>query len=510
MRRIFLLALLGVGVVALLLSDIPFGFYLYQVERDRLITQLQRDAFILGGRAEDALENPSALAFEDSRALAIAYRAEGGARVVIVDREGTAVVTNDEDDSREGLAYGTRPEIAQALEGRVATGQRFSDTLGIDLVYVAVPVYSGNSVIGVVRLTFDKQAIDDAVSRQLWGIYFVALVTLAFATALAVVLSRVLSRNLLALSHTAARLSAGDLSARADEPAGLKEITQLATGFNAMATRLQALVNEQKAFASDASHQLRTPLTALQLRVERLRESVGSESQADEKFDEIEDEIQRMRRLIDGLLALGRASVDELEREHQDLGALAEETGVSLTLSAPDSLVVEAVPTAIEQIIDNYIDNALSVMPQGGELGVTVTNSPAGALLEISDTLRKGPEPSTVFGGVAPPTRARAWALRLCGNWPSRVGPASNCAPVQKAGRQPRHCSHVASSPKSPRNTTKGATLSPPLPLRVQTLEVHSSTGVASRGGGRRLRLVCHNDLGRQEQSGNRTSIQQS
>lgn len=397
MRRIFLLALLGVGVVALLLSDIPFGFYLYQVERDRLITQLQRDAFILGGRAEDALENPSALAFEDSRALAIAYRAEGGARVVIVDREGTAVVTNDEDDSREGLAYGTRPEIAQALEGRVATGQRFSDTLGIDLVYVAVPVYSGNSVIGAVRLTFDEQAIDDAVSRQLWGIYFVALVTLAFATALAVVLSRVLSRNLLALSHTAARLSAGDLSARADEPAGPKEITQLATGFNAMATRLQALVNEQKAFASDASHQLRTPLTALQLRVERLRESVGSESQADEKFDEIEDEIQRMRRLIDGLLALGRASVDELEREHQDLGAiarervqnwqpLAEETGVSLTLSAPDSLVVEAVPTAIEQIIDNYVDNALSVMPQGGELGVTVTNGPAGALLEISDT----------------------------------------------------------------------------------------------------------------------------
>lgn len=396
MRRIFLLALLGVGLVALLLSDIPFGFYLYQVERDRLLTQLQRDAFILGGRAEDALEDPSDEAFDESRALAIAYREEGGARVVIVNRAGTAVVTNDADDSREGLDYGSRPEIAEALAGRVATGQRFSDTLGIELVYVAVPVYSGSSVVGAVRLTFDEQAIDDAVSQQMWGVYLVALITLAFAAALAVLLSRLLSRNLLGLGEAAARLSAGDLSARAEEPNGPKEITQLAAGFNAMAGRLEGLINEQKAFAADASHQLRTPLTALQLRVERLRQAVLDGSDTEKKFDEIEEEIQRMRRLIEGLLALGRASVDDVERVPQDIAQivrervenwepLASEQDVRVSTSTPPSLTVLAVPTAIDQIVDNYIDNALSLMPEGGELTVTVEDG-ARAVLTVSDT----------------------------------------------------------------------------------------------------------------------------
>lgn len=410
MRRLFLFALLGVSLVALLLSDIPFGFYLYQVERDRLLTQLQRDAFILGGRAEDSLEAADDDGLDSTRALAAAYREEGGARVVIVNTTGTAVVTNDPDDSREGLDYGTRPEIAEALNGRVATGQRFSETLGIELVYVSVPVYSGDRVVGAVRLTFDEQAIDDAVNRSMWGVYLVALITLLFAVGLAVVLSRVLSRSLLDLSETARTLSRGDLAARASEPTGPKEIRELAQAVNVMAGRLERLVDEQKSFAADASHQLRTPLTALQLRVERLRESLETDDGTDHRFDEIESELVRMRRLIEGLLALGRASVDNVDRETYDLvsvvtdrvenwRSLAEESGVDVSVSLPESARVWAVPTAIEQIIDNYIDNALSVMPGGGTLEIRVSTTQETATIDVVDS---GP-------GIDPEAASRAF-----------------------------------------------------------------------------------------------------
>lgn len=397
MRRIFLLALLGVSLFALLLSDVPFGVYLYQVERDRLLTQLQRDTFIIGGRAEEALEYQEIAEINATRDLAIAYRQEGGARVVVVDAEGTAVVINDPDDSREGLNYGSRPEIAEALAGRVSTGQRYSDTLGLELVYVAVPVYSGAHVVGAVRLTFEEQAIDDAVNRQLWGVFLVALMTLLVAVALAVVLSRILSRNLQDLAESAEKLSRGDLSVRVDEPKGPREIRELATGFNTMATRLEMLVDEQKAFAADASHQLRTPLTSLKLKIEQLRELTASDSRLDPQWDEVEDELLRMRRLIEGLLALGRASADTLVSEVYDVVAiarervanwesLAEEQGVRLTLTAPTSARVTAVPTAVEQIIDNFIDNALSVTPQGGRIEVTIEREPDAYLVRVRDT----------------------------------------------------------------------------------------------------------------------------
>lgn len=404
MRRIFLLSLLGVSVFALLLSDLPFGLYLYQVEKDRLLTQLQRDAFILGGRAEEVLEKSEPDDITIVRDLAIAYRDQGGARVVIVDENGTAVITNDPDDSREGLDYGSRPEIADALTGRVATGQRYSETLQLELVFVAVPVYSGQHVVGAVRLTFDEAAIDEAVNRQLVGVYLVALVALLFAIALALILSRVLSRNLKSLGDAAETLSRGDLSVRALEPKGPREVRELAQAFNLMARRLQLLVDEQKAFAADASHQLRTPLTALQLRVDRLREGLGESNGTSEKFDEIEREIYRMRRLIEGLLALGRASSETITREKVDASTvvservaewsgLAEETGATLTVSAPDHAWVMAVPTAVEQIVDNYIDNALSALGEDGRIEVSVDVSDGYVTIDVADD-GKGISPS--------------------------------------------------------------------------------------------------------------------
>ncbi|MGA1784964.1 MAG: ATP-binding protein [Pontimonas sp.] len=396
MRRIFLFSLLGVSLVALLLSDLPFGLYLYQVERDRLLTQLQRDAFILGGRAEEVLEKSEPGEIDIVRDLAIAYREGGGARVIITDEAGIAVITNDPNDSREGLDYSTRPEIAEALTGRVSTGQRFSETLQMELVFVAVPVYSGQHIVGAVRLTFDVAAIDEAVNRQLVGVYLVALVTLLFAIALALVLSRVLSRNLRNLGDTAEALSRGDLTVRAPEPRGPREVRELAQAFNIMARRLQLLVDEQKAFAADASHQLRTPLTALQLRIDRLRESLGTESASSKKFDDIEREIYRMRRLIEGLLALGRASSEDLAREKVDVAAvirervdewtgLAEENGATITLTSPESVRVLAVPTAVEQIIDNYIDNALSALDSGTSIEVSVSPSGNRVTVDVAD-----------------------------------------------------------------------------------------------------------------------------
>lgn len=396
MRRVLLASFLGIVLIALAVTTVPFAVFLQTVERDRLLTSLERDAFVLGGRAEEALEsrNPEELA--PVRELAKDYRDAGGARVVIVDAGGTAVVTNDPEETRVGVSYSSRPELATALTGVVSTGERFSETLGITLVYVAVPVFSGPSVVGAVRLTFDAAFIDAEVNRQLAGIGIVALITLGLGALVAVVLSGTLVRGVRELDNAARAVSHGDFTARAKEDVGPSEIRALSRAFNEMAIRVGSLIDQQKRFASDASHQLRTPITALMLRLEGLRDSLKLSAKNMERFDAIESEMSRLTRLIDGLLALGRSGAEGVVREKLDASAvarerveswqsLAEEAGITVTSMITDSVWLEAVPTAVEQIMDVFLDNALSVSPAGGTITVSLSVEESRGVFKVED-----------------------------------------------------------------------------------------------------------------------------
>jgi len=396
MRRLLLASFLGIVLIALAVSTIPFALFLQSVERDRLLTSMERDAFILAGRSEEALESLDAIDLAPVRELATTYREAGGARVVIVDPTSTVVVTNDPQEDRVGISYASRPEFVDALGGVISTGERYSDTLGITLVYVAVPVFSGSSIVGAVRLTLDKAYIDVVVNRQLAGIGLVALTTLALGALIAIVLSRTLVRGLKELDIAAVAVSRGDFSARAREDLGPAEIRALSQAFNVMASRVGSLMDTQKRFASDASHQLRTPITALMLRLEGLRESVKLNAKSTERFDAIESELARLNRLIDGLLALGRSGADEVRRESVDASmvcqerveswsSLADEAGITVTADIDPGLTVVAVATAVEQIFDVYLDNALSVTPTGGTIEVRAKTEGPSVVISIAD-----------------------------------------------------------------------------------------------------------------------------
>lgn len=149
-------AFVTVTLLMLLVQDVPLSNYLRTVERDRIITLLERDAFVLAGHSEEALESITAADDTTLVSLASTYRESGGARVVIVDRVGVAVATSDDDESSIGSDYWSRPEITGALDGEIRSGSRYPNTLQVQLLYVTVPVFSGERVLGAVPLTFPE------------------------------------------------------------------------------------------------------------------------------------------------------------------------------------------------------------------------------------------------------------------------------------------------------------------------------------------------------------------
>lgn len=391
--------LVGVVLIVLAVQDLPLIGHLRTVERDRVVTRLERDAFILGGRAEEALESGTAATDAVLAGIIERYQAEEGVSVVIVDADGSAALGPDFDPGED---FTNRPEIVTALTGRPATGERVSVTLGGQLFFVAVPVLSGDAVVGAVRITTPAGEVDAAVSERVSGLVLVLGISLVIAVVSASVLSWTVTRPLSRLTATTRRLADGDLSTRAEEGEGPPEVRSLARAFNTMATQIGDLVDRQRQFAGTASHQLRTPLTALRVRLESLADALDGEQEA--HANAAIAETDRLRRMIEGLLILSRVddavvapiTIDlaDIVRERAEYwGPLAEESSVRVSVIADGSVPVTAVPGAVEQIVDNLVDNALDVSPVDGDLRLEVRSD--GDMVElhvIDDGPGLGPE----------------------------------------------------------------------------------------------------------------------
>lgn len=391
-------AIMATSLLVLLVQDIPLVEYLSTVEHDRIITALERDAFVLGGKAEEALETTSTEDDGEVTELARAYRDAGGSRVVIVNSRGIAIVTSDDDQSVVGSSYASRPELREALAGRINTGSRYSDTLGTQLLYVAVPIFSGTDTVhGAVRLTYPEQVVTDAVNAKLGVLGFVSLTTILLTGVVGFVFSGTVTRRLRRLWEATEQIANGDLSARADESAGPPEIRSLARSLNGMTERLDGLLHAQRSFAADASHQLRTPLTSLRLRLERARELVATDPEtASERLLAAERETERLSTIIEGLLALSRSEADSASVQEYDLAEIArerveqwaplsQELGIRLECEAPPRARILAVESAAQQIIDNLIDNAISVSNPGSTITVRVVATTHESAVHIVD-----------------------------------------------------------------------------------------------------------------------------
>ncbi len=389
MRLRLLAAFVGVALVILAAQDIPLARFVRSVERDRLLASLERDAFVIGGVAESSLSGDDDADPERLQASIELYQARNGADVVVTDDAGVAVAVSD-DSARVGDDFSTRPEIAQALAGNPVTGERFSNSLGYDLAYVAVPVRSGPTVVGAVRLTYPASVIDDRASDTVRGIALVAFISLIGAGVAAVFIASTISRPILRLQRTTERVTAGDLSARAAIDEGPPEVRRLATSFNTMTDRVKLLLDQQRSFAGDASHQLRTPLTALRLQLERAGDMIDDDpSGARQRIEAAGAETERLQRLVEGLLMLARADRSGAAAVPVDVGALVHErvemwaplalerdlfVRAALTVPTHGPMAL-AVPQALEQIVDNFLDNAIGIVPSGTIIELTVAET---------------------------------------------------------------------------------------------------------------------------------------
>ena len=393
MSRHILLGYLGLVLVVLVALEVPLGIQNARTERRDLEAKVERDATALASVSQDALRAPSSRRLHALGAVAYGYDRQTGGRVVIVNRRGIALV-DTRPPGRGAESFASRPEIAAALRGRVAVGTRRSDTLRRTLLYVAVPAAAAGRVAGAVRITYPTSTVDARVRRYWLVLAAIAAIALAAAAVVGFLVARFVSRPLARLEDAAAAVGRGDLSARAPEDVGPPEVRSLAAVFNETNAKLEQLLQSEEEFVADASHQLRTPLTAVRLRLENLERDVAPAGRGE--LDGAIAEVERLGVLVDGLLALSRAAAEAAPAEAVDVegtiaervdawSALAQERGLKLVAQADGAGSVRAAPERLQQVLDNLIENAFEVSSAGGSVTVAAQAAPPWVELRVQD-----------------------------------------------------------------------------------------------------------------------------
>jgi signal transduction histidine kinase len=390
MTRRLLLSYLSLMALVLLALEVPFGFVYARNELSRFSHTAELGAVTLASVCEEKLEHGRA---SDLPEFARDYARRTGSSVVITDRGGT-VLTDSGDASAVGRNLSSQPDVATALHDRPATGIRDDLVPGVKVLFATVPGGSGDTVPCVVRTLYPLAPIAEKVRTTWVALGVVGLGVLAVVALIGFALARWITRPLRALERATTQLADGRLT---DPPAtdrGPPELRRVTASFTRTATRLQHLLHAQQAFASEASHQLKTPLTSLRLRLENFEPHLAACAQ-DSLGDAI-DEVARLSRMVQGLLALARLENSATTPEIVDLDAVVADRAAIWTAFAGDQRVgiavggrkvgqVWAVAGALEQVLDNLLSNALNVSPPGTTitLATTTTTTDDGCTVEL-------------------------------------------------------------------------------------------------------------------------------
>ena len=313
--------------------------------------------------------------------------------MLILDATGKPLADSAGPDRADDTYVG-RPEVASALAGNSVQGTRHSDTLDEDLLYTAVPVLDKGQTVGAVRLTQSVGGVNSTIRRDRLALAGVGVGALIMGLLVAWLVAGTLSRPLQKLADTARSIADGDLEARAPIE-GAEEQRAVAGAFNLMTDRLVRSLEAQRDFVANASHQLRTPLTGLKLRLEAAG-VLTDDPAVQRELQAAEHEADRLARLVTDLLALAAADAPAADPEPVDLRSAARDAVERFAPARPPRrgrsswsrgppAYASASAGDVATALDNLIENALVHTPPETRVQLEVGVNEASAWVAVLD-----------------------------------------------------------------------------------------------------------------------------
>lgn len=315
-------------------------------------------------------------------------------RVLVTDGDSRVIYDTMENGSAEGL-YALLPEVVLALEGNDVFYSSYDG--GSLESRAATPVLSADTLLGSVYLMeydTDQGALIKALQ---YTILSISLVLEAAVILFSLVFSEVFSHRMRKIFNSIRTIREGDYSHKM-RIRGRDELAELAFEFNELTERLQASENRRRQFVSDASHELKTPLTSIKLLSDSILQNEMDGATIREFVEDIGNEADRLTRMSQKLISLTRMDAAAQEsREIVDVYEVTEKVLKMLTpvaglnkialqnRTAPGATLL-MVEDDLYQILFNLVDNGIKYNRPGGSLTVELERQSDDYILFVTDT----------------------------------------------------------------------------------------------------------------------------
>lgn len=367
--------------------------YLYRDEKVNVTTMVN----MVSSFAGQYITPDNTAVDEGFAAFLQTLKLESQARVILLNKDSVALFDSEQNQNILGKAQ-VKQTVMTALSGKEGYQEYQNEEEHVMILDAAAPITVGGQVIGAVNIVYSSNKISDFLSAVTNDVLLMMVVICFLVGLIIFVIANFMTRRVVEFTQKIADMSDGILDEKL-EVKGHDEIAQLGEAFNVMREKLSDLEEKRSLFVSNASHELKTPLSSIKLMADSIIQTPDiSMEQVREFLTDITNEVDRLNRIVNRLLYITRMdSMPEAKKFEltnlrnlvldivRNLRPLAERDNIALNVDAPQDVYMMMDADRMWQAVYNLCDNAIKYTREYGQVDVILEKENTAAIVTVRD-----------------------------------------------------------------------------------------------------------------------------